>query len=415
MRTVDKMSGYNVLLLGLGEQGKATLYDLDNSDMVSDIVVADAAPDLDEYIEEFSSDKVSSVHLDANDEEQISELMNDADIVVEALPPQFAFPMAKLASENGVNMVSSMYLKNPAISDPEKIKAREDALDKIDDMAKDKDITILQEFGFDPGIDLMMVNQAISELDEVQELYCYGAGFPEYEAADNPLKYKFTWSVEGLLHSYLRAGKVLEDGEVREIPEDEMFKPENVHKLKLDELEEPIECFPNGNALDYAETLGLDDEENLKTLGRYTCRWQGHSDFWYPMAKCGFLDEEPIEVEGKKVSPIKFVENLLKPQDMFHLKEDERDVALIRVDARGVKDGEKIRNMYQLIDKKDLETGFTAMQRNVGFTLSIGAQMILKGEIEGPGILTPLDVPLSDVSGMLEKRDINIDHWTVKE
>jgi len=49
------------------------------------------------------------------------------------------------------------------------------------------------------------------------------------------------------------------------------------------------------------------------------------------------------------------------------------------------------------------------MQRTVGFTASIGAQMILRGDITAKGLLSPLnDVPYSLFEKELRKRNIQI-------
>ncbi len=403
---VSDMSGHSVLLLGLGMQGKAALYDLVKSDLVSEILVGDQ--DIDEdYIHELDTEKVRAVRVNASDSERVSDLMEKVDLVIELLPPGFSFSMAESAVESGVDLVSTMHLKDLEENDAEKIKSREKALNKLDKKAEEKGVVVLPEFGLDPGLDLVLAKQAAGELDEVEELYCYGAGLPEYEDADNPLKYKFTWSVEGLLGTYKRPARILKDGEVVDIPGDEIFSEENVHVLDIEGFGSRVECYPNGNGLRYAERLRIED---LKDMGCYTCRWEGHSDFWRTMVKSGFLDEEPVEVDGDKVSPIRFVEELLKTQDKFWLKDDERDVAMVRAEVHGIKDGEEVRNVYQMIDRRDLETGFTAMQRTVGFTVSIAAQMILEGELHQKGLLSPTDIHLSQISEMLEKREIQIDH-----
>jgi len=400
------MSYNKVLLLGLGMQGKATLHDLNESDTVSEILVGDKDID-DDYIQELDSEKVRALKMNASSSEQVSDLMDKVDLVIELLSPGFSFTIAELAVKNGVHLVSTMYLQDPEQNNAEKTESGEKSLDELDKKAKEKGVVILPEFGLDPGLDLILAKQAARDLDEVDGLYCYGAGIPAYEDADNPLKYKFTWSVEGLLKTYKRPARILKNGKVVDIPEKEIFLEENIHRLDLEEIEAVLECYPNGNALKYAEKLWIDDLENM---GRYTCRWEGHSDFWRTMVKSGFLDEEPVEVDGDKVSPIRFVAELLKSQDKFWLKDDERDIAMVRVEAQGIKDGEKVRKVYQLIDERDLETGFTAMQRTVGFTASIGAQMILDGELEQRGLLSPTDIQLSQISKKLEKREIHIDH-----
>ncbi|HTX54752.1 MAG TPA: saccharopine dehydrogenase C-terminal domain-containing protein, partial [Candidatus Baltobacteraceae bacterium] len=86
---------------------------------------------------------------------------------------------------------------------------------------------------------------------------------------------------------------------------------------------------------------------------------------------------------------------------------NERDVAVIRVDVRGLKNGRRRRLLYQVIDFRDLPSGLFAMNRTVGFTASIGAQMILRGDVRKRGLASPLsDVPTDVFFGELKARGI---------
>ncbi|UCH97777.1 MAG: hypothetical protein JSV88_13240, partial [Candidatus Aminicenantes bacterium] len=58
----------------------------------------------------------------------------------------------------------------------------------------------------------------------------------------------------------------------------------------------------------------------------------------------------------------------------------------------------------------DPDTGFTSMQRTVGFTMSLGARLILEGQLNQPGLLSPRDVPFDLVVRGLEKHGISISH-----
>ena len=107
----------------------------------------------------------------------------------------------------------------------------------------------------------------------------------------------------------------------------------------------------------------------------------------------GFFDLAPIQLDGNHVSPLLFAAALLDGQQQFHFAKDEQDLTLIRVDARGVKDGTEKRVVYQVIDRRDLETGFTSMQRTVGFTMALGARLILTGQLNQPGLISATDVP----------------------
>ena len=149
-----------------------------------------------------------------------------------------------------------------------------------------------------------------------------------------------------------------------------------------------LEAFPNGDALNYADPLAI-EPGNLKNLGRYVLRWPGHSAFWKTLIDLHFLDMEPLEVDGEMVNRRHYLAALVEPQLQY--RNDERDVVVVRIEVVGTKAGKKTRAIYQVIDFRDMETGFTAMSRTVGYTASIGAQMIGSGQITKRGLLSPRD------------------------
>jgi lysine 6-dehydrogenase len=393
-----------VLLAGLGMQGRAALYDLVQSTEYR-IVVADSRPDLQADLGRYPGNRVSGHIVDARDETALSALMRGADVVIEALPGTFALRLSKLAAECGVSLVNSMYLFPPGERDPRKIAEMRQAIADIDGGARAKGRTILTEFGLDPGLDILLAAKAIGEMDEVREYYSYGAGLPDPNARPNPLRYKFSWSIAGVMRAYSRPARIIARGQVADIPPERVFDRENVHTIEVEGIPGPLECFPNGDGVHYAALFGIRD--TVRETGRFTCRYPGHCAFWEIMVKCGFLAETPIAAGGSSLSPLEFTAALLGSQAQFHYAEDERDLALIRVDVRGLRAGKWTRIVYQLLDWRDLETGFTSMQRTVGFTLSLGARLILEGRLPA-GLLTPLDVPYDSVFPALARHNLHV-------
>jgi saccharopine dehydrogenase-like NADP-dependent oxidoreductase len=383
-----------ILLLGLGFQGKAALHALVNSPDVERIIVADMnATELKDYINRLDTDKVTPVMLDARDEDRVAALMESVQAVILLLTPAFSLSIAKLAVAQGVHFVETSYAL------PE--------YTALGDEAAAKNLALLPEFGLDPGIDLVIAGQAVREFDEVHELHAYGSGVPEPAAADNPLNYKISWTFAGVLRSYNRPARFLQGGEIVDLSPAEIFEPQHVHNVDIDGVGR-MESYPNGDAVRFLKTLGIED--TVREAGRYSMRWPGHSAFWKKMGKLGFLDETPIQVGDSSVSPRQFIHDLLAPQLQY--KDNERDMTIIRVDAKGMKGGRQKRVLYHVIDRRDLGTGLLAMQRTVGFTASIGAQMILRGDIQGRGLLSPItDVPaemfLNELSqwGIVVQRD----------
>ena len=151
--------------------------------------------------------------------------------------------------------------------------------------------------------------------------------------------------------------------------------------------------------------FGIGNE--LKHMGRFAMRYPGHAEFWYKRVQLGLTEDTPILVNGVSISPRRFLIDFLTPKIQF--QEQERDVAIIRVTAWGKKNGTVGGVTYELIDYRDLTTGLFAMNRTVGFTTSIGAQMILSGAISTPGVLSPIrHVDADEVIGELVKRGMRI-------
>jgi saccharopine dehydrogenase-like NADP-dependent oxidoreductase len=225
----DLMRSGRIVLLGYGMQGKAALHDLRRTSGAREILVADGFPGFEEEIRSLGDPRVRPVSLDAGNPTALAALMEGADVVVELLPGTFALPVARTAVRTGVNLVSAMYLADPGEPDPVRREATLRELEAIDAAARERGLTILEEFGMDPGIDLILGRHVLDGLDRVQVFYSYGAGFPEPAAADNPLRYKFTWSPIGVIRSYLRTASVIRDGKRISIPAAEMFDPIHTH------------------------------------------------------------------------------------------------------------------------------------------------------------------------------------------
>mgnify|MGYP002640780492 CR=1 FL=1 len=380
-----------ILLLGVGLQGKAALHDLANSPEVTQVIAADANFEaLQNYVKKLDNVKITPIKLDVRDQDAVSTQMKKADAVIVLLPQGFRMDILNLAIENGIHFVETSYAL------PEYAH--------LGQLAEAKGISILPECGLDPGIDLVLAGQAIRELDEVHELHAYGTGVPEPAAANNPINYKVSWTFSGVLSAYQRPAKMLKNGKIIHLTPSEMFSPENMHSLTLNTLGE-MEAYYNGDAVKYLDIFGITD--TTISTGRYSLRWPGHAAFWKKMVDLGFLKEEPIIVNGQEISPRQFVHDLVEPQ--IHYASNERDVAGIRIDVSGLKDGQPKKIIYQMIDRRDLKTGLLAMQRTVGYTASIGAQMLLRGDIKKRGLLSPTrDIPTEKFMEELKKRNIII-------
>lgn len=380
------------LVLGVGLQGKAVIHDLDRSPLIGEIVAADH--DLDsagEFTRKNGLSKVRFLPLDASSDRELQQAIGEsgAHVVICMLPPTFNHTVARAALDAGIPFVCSSYTGSMA---------------ELDREARQRSVTILPEMGMDPGIDLLLGQVAIAELDEVHGLDSYGAGLPEPTCADNPIRYKITWTFNGVLTAYKRDGRLLKDGIETAIPGNQVFRQENVHLADFPEVGE-LEAFPNGDAIRYIDVFGLG--KAVKTMRRFSMRYPGHCRFWQTLVDLGFLEDTPLTVNGMALSPRQFLVHHLTPRLQFGPKE--RDVAIIRAHVWGLKDGRKLSVIYDLTDYRDLKSDLFAMNRTVGYTVSVGAQMILSGTITKPGVLSPArDVPAGKVLEELQARGMRV-------
>lgn len=381
-----------VLVLGVGLQGKATLYDLIRSKGISEVIAADRdLKMLQAYVDTLDSDAIRIASIDARDSARLIDLMGQGvDIVIDLLPSTLCHVAAEAAVEARVPLVNACYAHE---------------IEDLNDAARAAGVTLLPESGMDPGIDLVLAGLAVSQVDEVHDVITYGSGFPEAEAADNPIRYKITWTWEGVLRSYYRSARILVDSDVVRIPAENQFANEYIHTVKLEGVG-TLEAFPNEDAIRYAEKLGI--LNTAKNVARYVARWPGHCAFWKKIVDLKLLSDEPM-AEIAAISPREFLTYYVGSQPQMQYREDERDVAWIHVEVRGLKDGKQREVIYDVVDFRDLETGFFAMNRTTGFTASIMAQMILDGTINKRGVLSPLcDVPPPPFLQALRKRDVSV-------
>lgn len=380
-----------VVVLGIGLQGRAVVHDLVRVQDIERIVAVDAdesivgralPPDL--------LERVVPVGLDASDPVSLAALFAETrpDAVICMLPPALGPSVARLSLEAGAHYVSTSYTG---------------LLAGLHDLAVERGLAVLPEMGLDPGIDLVLAQLAVSRLDEVHGLDVFGGGLPAPDCADaNPLRYKVSWTLQGVLDAYVRPARVLRDGGEVAIPGTDIFHPDQVRHEEVEGVGR-LEVYPNGDAVSFIETFALGPA--LREMGRYSLRWPGHCAFWHDLVQLGLMDGEP-EVAGG-LAPRQLLARMLEPRLQFD--DDEQDVVVLRVRAWGLRGAAGLEETYDVVDLRDLDTGLFAMNRTVGFTAAIAAQLLLDGTVAERGVISPArDVPPDRFMMELERRGIRV-------
>jgi saccharopine dehydrogenase-like NADP-dependent oxidoreductase len=374
-------------------QGKAALHFLANHAAVTGILAADTDDGrVEEHIRSSGYAGASAHHLDAGNPESLDRLMaSGVDVAIDLLPVSFIETVAQSAIASGVHLVNAFFV-TPGLA-------------RLADDALQHGVSILPEFGLDPGIDLVLMGEAARGWDSIEEVLTYGAGVPEPAAADNPLKYKVSWTLKGVLDSYYRSGDVVENGQVIRIPADRMFSPENVHEVDVDGVGR-LEAFPNGDITEYLDRLGLPIAP-LRRAGRYSMRWPGHAAFWRQLVELGLLDDDPVLVGNASVDRREYLAAALAHR--LRYRPGESDVAIVRVEVAGSTVRGPGRSIFEMVARRDPDSGILAMGRTTGFTAAIGATLLGSGRIQKRGLLSPLtDVPFEEFVSELDRVGIGV-------
>lgn len=221
--------------------------------------------------------------FDIQDQEGLSFLVQENDIIVSLLPYAYHPVVAKQCIQHGKHMVTASYIK------PE--------MQALDAEAKKKGIAILNELGLDPGIDHMSAMRIIDAIHakggKVEEFYSLCGALPAPESSnDNPFRYKFSWSPKGVVLAGNNEAVYKKQGKVVHIPTENLFK--DVFTIDFPELES-LEVYPNRDSLSYIDIYGIPE---AKTMFRGTLRYKGWCESLDALKRLGLTLPEEEDLTG---------------------------------------------------------------------------------------------------------------------
>jgi lysine 6-dehydrogenase len=235
-------------------------------------------------------------------------------------------------------------------------------------------------------------------LDETEEITFWDGGNPLHPQP--PFNYILTFNIAGLTNEYYGVAHFIREGKLVHVP---TFKDEDYEIVEFPEPIGKMEAFVAGGG---TSTMPWSFEGKLKTLWNKTLRWPGHFAEWKAYMQAGLLETEPVEVQGVKVAPREVLHTLLDPK--IRAKPGEPDLVIVRVLAKGKKDGHTAQVLLDLIDRYDEATGFTAMERTTGWDGSIKAIMNAHGVTPRGVNPAEIAVPGPQYAAELRKRGFSL-------
>ena len=143
----------------------------------------------------------------------------------------------------------------------------------LHDRAVAAGIVLLNEVGLDPGIDHMLIMKAVDSIHSrggiVSELVSLCGGLPDPVAAENPFRYKFSWSPKGVLSAAGNNARYLRNGVEINIPGPDLLMSAEP-SVRFPTMR--LEALPNRDSLVYRELYGI---PQAHSICRGTLRYEG--------------------------------------------------------------------------------------------------------------------------------------------
>ena len=373
------------LVLGAGMMGRAIAYDLHKYSNFDNITVVDKDEQTNQSSKSFLKGKnidFSSIRVD--DTSDVKKHFQNFDVAISAVPYKFNYSLAKTAVETKTHFLDLG--GNNTIVDKERSLFYE---------ARENGVTIIPDCGLAPGMTSVIARDIVDQMDSADYLKLRVGGLPIDPKP--PLNYQIVFSPYGLINEYIEDAIVLDHGKI-------------VTKKSMTEIEtitfpEPfgdMEAFLTSGG---CSTLPYTYKNKIGYLDYKTIRYTSHCEKFKTLLDLGFAKEEKIKVGALHVSPRDLLASLL----LEKLPINGKDVVLVKLLSKGVKDGKNLSLDYTIIDYYDEENDITSMMRTTAYPISITAQMLEDGVISRRGVFCPEEiVPCTAFFEELKKRDIQI-------
>jgi len=371
-----------LFLGGAGFIGTQAVEDLVGSSDFSEITLGDNDPAKAQQLVARLNDRRLSVRaLDVLQENELVEAMKGFDVVISALPFSYDVVVTRAcirAHVNGIDVAS----------------AREQM--EMSEEARKAGITYVMGCGATPGITNILARRGADLLDRTDEVQISWAAFRCMAPAPGLVHTTF-WEFDPTIDDRV----CYENGKYRKVPPFsgertvEFAKPIGVQKVYYVPHPEP-QTIPKAISLKRMSIRGTWPAETMRLL-RF-------------MNSFGLYRRETMEIKGQRIVPLEWLsEYLLKVPEA---KETAIWAYGLIVEVSGRSKKKRVKHVFRTSHPPMKRWGGRdAYARNVGYPLSIGAQMLAKGKVKSQGIIAPETAfdPRSFIRE-LAKREIKVSH-----
>ena len=350
------MTKIKITVLGAGLVGFPIALDLSKDDNL-EITIHDIRKDRLDWIRE-NHGHIQVEQTDLSDAGEVRNAVQDADLVVSAVPGHLGFRTLELIIGQGKNVVDIAFF-------PED-------LFELDALAQEKGVIAISDIGVAPGMSNVLTGYAFKKLDRMEKSRIYVGGLPKIRQW--PFEYRAVFSPIDVIEEYTRPARFIRDGKLVEMPA--LSEPEFIDFEGFGTLE----AFNSDGLRSLIHTIDCPD------MIEKTLRYPGHIDKIKLLKSIGFFSEDTDQCKRTVHPPDRPYHPVIIP----HLGAERCRRPDRYAGQRGrMKDGRKMRYQWDLADHFDHQTGIHSMARTTGYTATAAARMLLAGLYTRKGVSPP--------------------------
>jgi len=329
--------------------------------------------------------RLQVLKVDAEDYEGLVRTFRDFDVILNGLPWKYDLAVTRACMEVGVSGLD--------------VSTEEDQW-SYDAIAREKDIVFIPGVGATPGITNAMARRAADQLDEVDDIQINFAAF-RCPAPAPGLLITFLWE----FHPGTEERLYYEDGEFHRAGPFEGLRMVNFPGP----IGEQEVCYiPHPETRTMPKTLGA------KSVSVRGCFPPHAMRLGRAALESGLYGEEPITVKGVETTAFDALFEILL--QVPESKQTPIWAYGLVVEVFGKRDGRDVKiKLWNRHPPQEEWGGTAAYYKNIAIPLSIGAQMIGRGDVQVRGVVEPeIAIDPDILFAELARRGIEI-HEQVEE
>ena len=345
-----------ITVLGAGAIGTAVAVDLAHDDRVSRVQMCESQPVvLRAFRATHAHPRLRTYEADARDLTSLEPIVSGSACVVSCVGSEHSERIARLSLEVGAHFVDLDGVHDLAA---------------LAELAERRQRWVVTGAGLSPGLVGVLAMEGVESLDRAHAVRIRVGDVPM--DPPEPFLHRLAHSAERLLDDYTKPAPVVRDGRL------ETREPlTGLEAVEVDDFG-TMEAFYTGAGLGaLVEAL----EGRVQRLSIKTLRYPGHAERMRFVLDLGLADRTALDIRTHLTYRDVLVRRLRQ-----RLGGAYDDAVLLRVEVDGVKDGEEGTVVYEMVDRCNRETGFSAMQRCTGYPASTAALVLAERGLTGGGV-----------------------------